>query len=395
VARDRIAPATAPAAALTAEELAAHVSMTRSAMREHGLTTLCVVSPENVYYLLGLNHQGYFAFTLLVLPLDGDPLLVTRAMERPTIVAQVPGCVHVTFGDDEDPAAAAARAIRRVAGPGDRVGIERASMYLPVAIWERVRATLDELHWADGSGVVDGIRAVKTPAEIVLVRRAAAISDRAIQAGIAAVGAGVTERAVAAAVYHELVRAGSEQPGIAPLIRARDRLLQEHMTWGDHALGSGDALFMELSASVGRYHAPLSRMVYLDQAPTGTDRAAGIALRGLEAVRASLRPGAVTGDVYAAWQRVVDEGLGHSRYRRHHCGYLVGIGFPPSWVGGSAVVGIRHGGDLVVREGMVFHVLSWLLGQEPADYVVSDTVLVTADGGEVLTNTPRGPLVVR
>jgi Xaa-Pro dipeptidase len=332
---------------------------------------------------------------LLVLPLEGEPLLVTRAMERPTVAAQVPGCRHVTFGDDEDPAAAAARAIRRVAGPGDRVGVERASMYLPVAIWERVRATLDEVDWTDGSGVVDGVRAVKTPAEIVLVRRAAAISDRAIQAGIAAVGAGVTERAVAAAVYHELLRAGSEQPGIAPLIRARDRLLQEHVTWGDHALGPGDALFMELSASVGRYHAPLSRMVYLDRAPMGTDRAAGITLGGLETVRASLRPGTVTADVYAAWQRVVDEGLGHSRYRRHHCGYLVGIGFPPSWVGGSAVVGIRNGGDLVIREGMVFHVLSWLLDQEPADYVVSDTVLVTADGGEMLTTTPREPLVVR
>jgi Xaa-Pro dipeptidase len=392
---DPIATATAQTAALTAEELAAHVSRTRSVMRQHGLTALCIVSPENVYYLLGLNHQGHFAFTLLVLPLDGEPLLVTRAMERPTVAAQVPGCVHVTFGDDEDPAAAAALAIRRVAGRGDRVGIERASMYLPVAIWERVRATLDELDWADGSGIVDGIRAVKTPAEIALVRRAAAISDRAIQAGIAAVGAGVTERAVAAAVYHELVRAGSEPPGIAPFIRARDRLLQEHVTWGDHALGPGDALFMELSASVGRYHAPLSRMVYLDRAPAGTDRAAEIALAGLEAVRASLRPGAVTADIYAAWQRVVDEGLGHSRYRRHHCGYLVGIGFPPSWVGGSAVVGIRSGGDLVVREGMVFHVLSWLLDQEPADYVVSDTILVTADGGEVLTATPREPLVVR
>ena len=392
---DPIAPATEPASAPTAEELAAHVGRTRSVMREHGLAALCVVSPENVYYLLGLNHQGHFAFTLLVLPLDGAPLLVTRAMERPTVAAQVPGCVHITFGDDEDPAAAAARAIRRVAGRGDRVGIERASMYLPVAIWERVRATLDELDWADGSGLVDGVRAVKTPAEIALVRRAAAISDRAIQAGIAAVGAGVTERAVAAAVYHELVGAGSEPPGIAPFIRARDRLLQEHVTWGDHTLGPGDALFMELSASVERYHAPLSRMVYLHQAPMGTDRAAGIALGGLETVRASLRPGAITADVYAAWQRVVDEGLGHSRYRRHHCGYLVGIGFPPSWVGGSAVVGIRNGGDLIIREGMVFHVFSWLLDQEPADYVVSDTVLVTADGGELLTTTPREPLVVR
>jgi Xaa-Pro dipeptidase len=108
-----------------------------------------------------------------------------------------------------------------------------------------------------------------------------------------------------------------------------------------------------------------------------------------------LRPGAVSGDVYEAWQQVIDKGLGHSRYRRHHCGYLVGIGFPPSWVGGSAVVGLRNGGDLVIREGMTFHVLSWILHQEPADYIVSDTVLVTTSGGELLTATPREPVVVR
>ena len=38
---------------------------------------------------------------------------------------------------------------------------------------------------------------------------------------------------------------------------------------------------------------------------------------------------------------------------------------------------------------MTFHVLSWLLDQEPADYVLSDTVLVTDDGGELLTTVPR------
>jgi len=97
--------------------------------------------------------------------------------------------------------------------------------------------------------------------------------------------------------------------------------------------------------------------------------------------------------VYAAWQEVVDRGLGHDRYRRHHCGYLTGIGFPPSWVGGSAVVGLRHDSVLVIRAGMVFHVLSWLFGQEPADYVISDTVLVTADGGEILTTTDRTPII--
>jgi Xaa-Pro dipeptidase len=316
-------------------------------------------------------------------------------MERVTVAAQVPGCVHVPYADDEDPAAAAADALRQVTRPGDRIGIERASMYLPVAIWEGMRDRLDDLEWADGSGMVDVPRAVKSPAEMELVRRAAAISDQAVQAGIAATRAGVTERTVAAAVYQELLLAGSDHPGIPPLIRSRDLLLQEHVIGPrDRVLTAGDALFMELSASVGRYHAPVSRMVYVGGVPAGTEQAAKIATDGLEAVRAALRPGAVAGEVYAAWQQVIDDGLGHSRYRRHHCGYLVGIGFPPSWVGGSSVVGLRAGSDLAIREGMVFHVLSWILDQQPADYILSDTVLVTASGGELLTSTPREPTIV-
>ena len=389
-------PPTVSTEKFSTEEYAARIGAVRSTMRDRGLAALCLVGPENIYYLLGLNHQGYFAFTLLVLPLDGPPLLVTRAMERATIAAQAPTAAHLTFGDGEEPAVAAERAVRQATGAGDRVGIERGSMFLPVSVWDRLRRDVDDVEWVEGSGVVEAVRAVKSPAEIELVRQAAAISDRAVQAGLAVAGSGVTDRRIAATVYAELLLTGSEHPGFPPLIRSGGALLHEHVTGPlDHVLSAADCLFLELSASVGRYHAPLSRMLHVEPVPTGIDRAAELAIEGLEAVRAALRPGAVAGDVYAAWQQVIDTGLGHSRYRRHHCGYLVGIGFPPSWVGGGAVVGLRDGGDLVIREGMVFHVLSWILGQLPVDYVVSDTVVVTASGGELLTATPRGPTVVR
>src|SRR2546423_2752891 len=232
--------------AFTADEFAQRLRRMRSAMRSRELAAALIVSPENVYYLVGLNHLGYFAFTLLVVPIEGRPLLVTRAMERPTIAAQAPGCEHITFADDEDPARAAARAVHDVTAPGDRVGVERSSMFLPLSIGDSVRTALGDREWDDASGLVDGLRGVKSPGEIALVRRAAAISDRAMQAGIAAVRGGVSEREVAAAVYQEMVLAGSEQPGIPPLIRSRDILTQEHMTWRDHVLDSADALFLEL-----------------------------------------------------------------------------------------------------------------------------------------------------
>ncbi len=387
--------ALAGAGAFSAEEYAARLASTRALMAERGIAALCLVGPENIYYLAGLNHHGHFAFTMLVIPMDGEPRLVTRAMERETVAAQAPECVHVPFDDGSSPAVAAAKAVREVTGDDATVAVELASTYLPVAVWKQLCGELADRRLVDDSGLMESVRAVKSSAEIAYVRDAAAIADLSIQGAIAAAHPGVNEIDVAAAVYDTMIRAGGEYPGVVPLVRSRDVLLQEHVTWRDHVAATGDALFVELAGVVARYHAPMSRMIYLGDAPPGTDAAAGIALDGLEAVRSALRQGTTAADVYAAWQQVVDDGLGHDRYRRHHCGYLTGVGFPPSWVGGSVVTGLRHDSDLVIRSGMVFHVLSWILGQQPADYVISDTVLVSAAGGEILTTTDRTPIIKR
>jgi Xaa-Pro dipeptidase len=119
---------------------------------------------------------------------------------------------------------------------------------------------------------------------------------------------------------------------------------------------------------------------------------AEVAGEAFDAVLSALKPGTLARDAYAAWQAVVDEaGLAH--YRRHHCGYAVGIGFPPSWTGGNRVTGLRHDSDLVIREGMSFHILSWLMGTGRGDYFVSSTVLLGPHGAEVLTKTPFGPII--
>jgi len=378
----------------SSSELDSRVAKTRQEMDAAGLAALVVASPENIYYLTGLNHQGHFALTVLVVPSAGPLLMVARAMEAPTMAAQVPQCVHVPFADDQDPATVLTDTVRSVVDSGAEVGVEQTSMNLPVSVWEPVQAALTSVDFVDASELVARLRQLKSPAEITLVRRAAEASSRAMEAGLAAVREGVPQPEVVAAVYAEMMLTGREYPAMPPLIRSRETLLQEHMSWDDRPIAAGEAMFFELSASVGRYNAPLTRMAYVGDPPPGMDVAAGISTDALEAVRGALKPGAVAADVYNAWQSVVDDGLGHSAYRRHHCGYVVGIGFPPSWTGGAGVVGLRSGSDLEIREGMTFHVLSWLLDQEPADYVLSDTMLVAADGGEILTTTRRDPIVV-
>jgi Xaa-Pro dipeptidase len=371
---------------------------------EHDLDALVVTSPENIYYLIGLTHQGYFAFTMLVLPREGELSLLTRQMEAVTISQQAPDVGHIGYSDDDDAGDAAVAALKRLGIARGRVGVDRSSMFLPAGIWEGMTIRLPGVEWVDTSrsastasrfrtGLVDEVRLVKSEAELAYIYKAAEISDRAVTAGLEAAGVGVNEKEVAAAVYEEMIRAGGEFPGFVPLIRSSETLMQEHSTWRDRELESGEKLFMELSGASARYHAPLTRMAYVGESEPGAERTQALALSAFGAAVEALRPGALTGEVYDAWQSVVDEGLGHDRLRRHHCGYSVGIGFPPSWVGSSTVLGIRRGGRVEIVPGMTFHVLSWITDADLGDYFVSDSVVVGADGARVITNTPHGLIV--
>lgn len=366
----------------------------------HALDALLVCSPENIYYLIGLNHQGYFAFTMLVVPREGEPSLLTRRMEAYTISRQAPEIDHIGYGDDEDAGSAAVGALKRLGIASGRVGVDRSSMFLPAGVWEDMDEGLAGVEWVDTSrspstttrfraGLVDEVRLVKSPAELEYIRQAAAIGDRAVSAGIDAAGVGVNEKEIAAVVYREMILGGGEYPGFVPLIRSSEALMEEHSTWRDRYLLPGDRLFMELSGARARYHAPLTRMGYVGVVEPRAAKAQTLALEAFEAVVEALRPGTTTGAVYEAWQTVVDHGLGHDELVRHHCGYSVGIGFPPSWVGSSTVLGIRRNGLVEVREGMVFHVLSWIADDALGDHFVSDTVIVGEHENEVVTTTPH------
>jgi Xaa-Pro dipeptidase len=57
------------------------------------------------------------------------------------------------------------------------------------------------------------------------------------------------------------------------------------------------------------------------------------------------------------------------------------------------VTGLRADSDMEIKAGMSFHVLSWLMGTGRGDYFVSNPVLLTENGAEILTRTDLGPIV--
>ncbi len=375
----------------SAGELARRVAAVRDAMAVRGIDVAVFSAPESVFYLTGLDHWGYFAPHHLIVPAAGEMVLITRAMERVTIANQVR---NARFSGHSDSVTAASHLAREL-GPlaGARIGLEAQSSGLSFAAGQELALALGADRWADISDLTAGLRQVKSAEEQALMRAAARASDAGTLAAVAAIRDGAREAEVAAECTAAMIRAGSNPPGFGPFLRPGDRIAEEHTTWGDGTYRAGGRVMLELAGCVSRYHAPMGRLIHLGHIRDEDAAMAEIAKRAFDAALAGLRPGRRAREVYTDWQAVVDA-AGMPHYRRHHCGYLVGIGFPPSWTGGNTVTGLRHDSELEIREGMCFHLLSWFTETGRGDFFVSNTALLGPRGPELLTTAPMGPVVV-
>ena len=396
------------------EELSRRVAAVRAEIAARHLDVMMLSTPENIFYLTGLDHWGYFAPHILVVPAEGEMTLITRAMERVTIENQVRNAIFEGHSDSETAADLAVRhlrarptakarqtaaleeaaaAIDAIPGTQRRIGIETWSAGHSYGFGAVLRTHLEDVEWIDVTGLVDGLRLVKSPEEQALMRAAARASDAGMLAAIEAIRDGAREADVAAECLAAMTRAGGTPPGFGPFIRPDHRIAEEHTTWGDSHYKNGERVMLEVAGCVARYNAPMGRLVHIGAIRDEDAEMAEIAKRGFQGILGGLKPGVQARDVYDAWQAVVDA-AGMPHYRRHHCGYLVGIGFPPSWTGGNKVTGLRHDSDLEIREGMTFHAMSWFTETGRGDYFVSNCVLLGPDGAEVLTRAPMGPVVL-
>ncbi len=374
------------------EELAVRLEKVRRSMAASDLDGLIVSVPENIYYLTGLDHWGFFACHILVVPREGRLALAARAMERITVENQVANAEFYGHPDDEELSDYVALALKDLGLATARLGMEKRSLFLTPRHAERLVAATPAARWCDASGLVDEVRLVKSPLEQAYTRQAAEAADAGTQAAIAAVHDGASDYEVAAECHRAMILAGSEYPGFGPFIRPTRRLGEEHTTWRGDTFRDGDAVFLEIGAAYRKYQAPMGRLVYVGHAPEAAYEAAELSVVGMEAIVEAIKPDATAGEVYAAWERVArDAGL--DSYHRHHCGYLVGLGFPPSWTGGSMVTSLAPGSPRRLQAGMVFHAHSWFTGTGRGDdfsYFISNTVMLSEQGCEVLTHrTPQ------
>src|SRR2546426_766910 len=127
----------------TDDEISGRLARVRAALAQRELDAAIFASPESVFYLTGLDHWGYFAPHLLIVPLDGKPNLVTRSMEKVTDAAAGAAIAAISDGAaEQDVAAECVAAMIRAGGHAPGFGP-----------FIRPAARLGEEHTTWGSGV--------------------------------------------------------------------------------------------------------------------------------------------------------------------------------------------------------------------------------------------------
>lgn len=373
-------------------ELAARRASAIAAMQGRGLSALLMFRQESMYYLSGYDTFGYVHFQCMILTDDGRLALLTRSADRlqaahTSVVEDVRIWVD---REGAEPARDLADLVRELGLAGRRLGIEWEAYGLTAAKGQRVAAALDDVAMLeDASFLVSALRAVKSPAEIAHVRRAAALADEALDAAVAATGPGAWEGDILAALQATIYRGGGDDPANEQVIGSGPGALMCRYFSGRRHLSADDLLTLEFAAGWRHYHAALMRTLVIGRPDPRQAAMQAAAEEALLACEAALRPGEPIGAVYEAHARVL-EGAGFGDCILNACGYGLGATFAPNWMDWPM---LYAGQSYVARPGNVFFIHMILFDARAGlAATLARSSLVGEAGSEPLSRASLAPI---
>jgi Xaa-Pro dipeptidase len=374
-------------------EYKSRVDRVAKSLVSKGLDALVVTVPENVCYLSGFDTPGYYYPEYLLIRPGRLPRIAIRQFEARNVDAYCwfPTDRRTVFQDSERPVEALARILADEGLEKARIGLELGSWFLTVRDHATLLKLLPQAKLIDATGTVEHERAVKSSAEIEYIRAACRLSEQGLKAGVdACKRAPITEGEVAAEIYKAMYARGGEYSGLPVFFASGHRSMIPHGRWSTKVIHAGETAICELTGVVRRYAGPIFRTIAVGEPSADIVTKSLILEEMLQALIDTLAPGITS---HEANEAVVKVGrrLGGGITKR--AGYSIGLNYPPDW-GEGVFLDLKKDDQTVLRPGMVFHAPQSFRAGDAPTVAMSETILVTDNGCEVLTEYPRHLIVV-
>ena len=377
----------------TDAEYANRLARTRAAMKARDLDAMLLFAPESHYWLTGYDTFGFCFFQCMILPAEGEPVLLTRSADlRQAQLTSTVRDIRIWKDAQDANGAEDLRALLQELAlfTNARLGVEFDTQGLTAKNWRMVEAALTTAQDSppaliDASSLVGDLRLIKSEAEIACVRKAAEMSDAALEAGIAMARPGVSDGAVLAAMQGEIFARGGDYAGNEFICGSGEGALLCRYFSGRRTLESVDQLTLEWSGAWRRYHAPMMNTLILGKPEPQHIAMREAAIEALKACESALKPGNSMGDVFDEHVRILDQ-HGLRQHRLNACGYSVGSRFNPCWMDSHM---FYEGAETIIEPHMTFFLHMILMDSETGTaQCLGRTSLVTENGSTSLSRAP-------
>lgn len=347
-------------------------------IQREGLAGLLAMSPENFAYLAGFAVPSQeplrWRHAAVAVAADGTIAVMCVDMEETTVRAKLPDADIYVWQEFRYNAIDVLTTMLKDLGMAEgRLGVE--TDYLPAKDFQALDEALPQVTLVPCEQILARSRMIKTPREVELIRDLSRRTDAALAHAFASVGRGSTELDLAGAAVTALFANGIDRER-GMVTASGDRSHFPNVRATDRKLTEGDVVRLEIFGVQQGYHSGICRSGVVGQVPADPARVWETLADCRRIVLDTLRPGVTASDVYRAY---LDR--------------FATLGYDPiSFVGHGIGVHLHEepylglGDDTVIEAGMV-------LGIEPLLYLpghfglqIKDTVHVTPDGAEVLSD---------
>lgn len=355
-------------------DYAARRARLRAGLPALGVRAVLVTDLTNVAYLCGFTGS---AGGLLV---SADPdiadVLATDDRYISEAAERAPGLEYLR---SRNPAVdLAERAAGQAIDAPAALAVEEHAM--TVAAHRALAGRVSSLQLLDDDHAVERLRVVKDEAEIDALRTACRVSVAALAEVLAEIRVGMTEREIAIRLERRMVDLGAEVPAFDTIVAAGPNSAVPHHAPGGRQITSGDLLKIDFGARVAGYHADCTRTVVVGEPALWQVELHALVAEAQQAGRDALAVGVSAEHVDQAARRVIAE-AGHAEHFGHGLGHGVGLEIHEApFLTAQPTALLQENTALTIEPGV------YLPGR--GGVRIEDTVLLAADGVQVLTDAP-------
>jgi Xaa-Pro aminopeptidase len=335
--------------------------------------SLLVTDERNVTYLTGFTGDSSY------LVVTGDrELLVTDGRYAQQLAEECPGLELAIRGPGSSLPNFAAEVVGKLGLPSLAIEAD----VVTVSFYEKLRESSKTCQFAHTSGLVESLREIKDADEIAEIRDAIDIAQKAFAVIRVSLQRGRTEKEVADELEHQIRLFGGTCGAFPSIVGVGPRAALPHgRPARDSRIGDFDFVLIDWGARGRLYHSDLTRVLVTGKLSPQLESIYGVVLAAQRAAIAAIRPGAIMKEVDSAARRVIADASYGTAFN-HGLGHGIGLAV-------HELPRLAPDQNRKLAPGMIVTVEPGIYLSEWGGVRIEDDVLVTPDGGEVLTSVPK------